>query len=137
MEQVANTEMVQNALDEDYDAAAEPPHIDALMDHRLWPQIRAALMDVYDPEIPVRLYELGLRYKVIMNDHDDGTTDLDITMTLTTPGCPVAGEMPGMVQGAVFPIEGVGEVDVELVWDPQWDPSFMAETAKLQLNMFF
>ena len=57
-------------------------------------------------------------------------------MTLTSPACPVAQEMPSMVQGAIFPVEGIGNVDVDIVWDPAWDPSKMAETAKLQLNMF-
>ena len=67
---------------------------------------------------------------------ENGDYDVYVQMSLTSPGCPVAQEMPGMVQSALFPIEKVGAVDVEIVWDPTWDPSFMAETAKLQLNMF-
>ena len=95
-------------------------------------------MQLYLPiaEIPVNIYELGLIYKIQITDQDDGTADVFVEMTLTSPECPVAQEMPGMVQGAIFPIDGIGHVDVEIVWDPTWDPSFMAETAKLQLNMF-
>jgi FeS assembly SUF system protein len=94
------------------------------------------LREVYDPEIPVNIYELGLIYKIDVSEADDGQADIYVEMTLTSPGCPVAQEMPGWVQGAIFPIDGVGHVDVEIVWDPPWDPSMMAETAKLQLNMF-
>ena len=84
----------------------------------------------------MNLYELGLIYKVDITDKDDKTSDIYVQMSLTSPACPVAQEMPGMVQGALFPIEGIGAVDVEIVWDPTWEPSMMAETAKLQLNMF-
>ena len=136
MKHVADEEMVKNALADDYDELAEPPHVEAPQDHPLWPAIVAALRDVYDPEIPVNLYELGLIYKVDITDKDDKTSDIYVQMSLTSPACPVAQEMPGMVQGALFPIEGIGAVDVEIVWDPTWEPSMMAETAKLQLNMF-
>ena len=94
------------------------------------------LKKVYDPEIPVNIYELGLIYKIVITDQPDQTSDVAVEMTLTSPACPVAQEMPGMVQGAIFPLSGVGNVDVEIVWEPTWDPSQMAETAKLQLNMF-
>jgi metal-sulfur cluster biosynthetic enzyme len=94
-------------------------------------------MEVYDPEIPTNIYELGLILKVVLEtDNDAGVTDAYVEMTLTTPGCPVAQEMPGMVESALMPIEGMGEVQVDIVWDPAWDPSFMAETAKMELNMF-
>lgn len=136
MEQVASEEMVRNAVGDEYDELAEPPHANVPRGHSLWPKLLAALREVYDPEIPVNIYELGLIYKISILEHEDGTYDLDVKMSLTSPGCPVAQEMPGMVQSALFPVEGVGEVDVELVWDPPWDPSMMAETAKLQLNMF-
>ena len=94
------------------------------------------LRGVYDPEIPVNIYELGLIYKIDIRDAADGKADVYIEMTLTSPACPVAQEMPSMVQGAIFPVEGIGNVDVDIIWDPPWDPSKMAETAKLQLNMF-
>jgi FeS assembly SUF system protein len=87
---------------------------------------------VYDPEIPVDIYELGLIYDLDVKD--DGR--VDIKMTLTAPGCPVAGTMPGMVEEAVTRVAGVTDVSVELVWDPPWDPSRMSEAAKLELNMF-
>lgn len=128
--------MVRNALGDDYDELAEPPHVTGSKDHPLWPAILKNLREVYDPEIPVNIYELGLIYAITIADQPDKTADIDVKMTLTSPGCPVAQEMPGMVQGAIFPIEGVGNVDVEIIWEPTWDPSFMAETAKLQLNMF-
>jgi FeS assembly SUF system protein len=94
--------------------------------------VQAALREVYDPEIPVNIYELGLIYKVDIDEKNN----IYIEMTLTSPGCPVAGEMPGMVSDSVKTVEGVGEIKVEIVWDPAWDPGKMAETAKLQLNMF-
>lgn len=136
MQAMANEEMVRNALGDEYDELAQPPNVEASRDHALWPKIEAAIKEVYDPEIPVNVYELGLIYKVDIKDASDGQADVYIEMTLTSPACPVAQEMPGWVQGAVFPIEGIGNVDVDIVWDPTWDPSMMAETAKLQLNMF-
>ncbi|MGH6927641.1 MAG: SUF system Fe-S cluster assembly protein [Dongiaceae bacterium] len=90
-----------------------------------------ALHTVYDPEIPVDIYELGLIYDI--NIALSG--DVAIKMTLTAPGCPVAGSMPGMVKDAVKAVESVGDVDVELVWDPPWDRSRMSETAQLALGM--
>ena len=90
------------------------------------------LKTVFDPEIPVDIYELGLIYKVDVSDDKDVVID----MTLTAPGCPVAGEMPGWVEDAVRQVEGVRNVKVDLVFDPPWDPSRMSDEAKLQLNMF-
>jgi FeS assembly SUF system protein len=136
MEAYADEQMVRNAFGDDYDELAEPPHATGSRDHPLWPAIIKGLREVYDPEIPVNIYELGLIYSIVIVDAEDGTSDVDVKMTLTSPGCPVAQEMPGMVQSAIFPLTGVGQVDVEIVWEPTWDPSFMAETAKLQLNMF-
>lgn len=133
---VANDEMVRNALGDGYDELAHPPNVDAPREHPLWPLIHAALREIYDPEIPVNIYELGLIYKVMVEDKPDGTSDVSVKMTLTSPACPVAQEMPGWVQAAIFPIDGVGDVDVEVIWEPPWNPSMMAETAKLQLNMF-
>lgn len=135
---VADKEMVENAVggEEAYDALSEPGNIEASTDHKLWPTIRNAIKEIYDPEIPVNIYELGLIYKVDISEGKDGKADVYVQMTLTSPACPVAQEMPGWVQGAVMPIEGVDIVDVEIIWDPPWDASMMSETAKMQLNMF-
>jgi len=100
--------------------------------NQLTDQLIEKLKTVYDPEIPVDIYELGLVYKVDVSDD----RDVLVEMTLTAPGCPVAGEMPGWVEEAIKQIPGVGKVTVELVFDPPWDPSRMSDEAKLQLNMF-
>ena len=91
-----------------------------------------ALQTVHDPEIPVNIYELGLIYELDLGP--DGSTL--IQMSLTAPGCPVAGEMPGQVAEAVAAVPGVGEVEVTLVWDPPWTPERMSEDARLALGMF-
>lgn len=132
---VADEEMVKNAVGDEFDEMAEPPEVE-LSDHPLIAPIKAALRKVFDPEIPVNIYELGLIYKIDVMPKDDGKADVYVEMTLTSPACPVAQEMPVWVQGAIFDVECVGNVDVDIVWDPSWDPSKMAETAKLQLNMF-
>ena len=90
------------------------------------------LKTVYDPEIPVDIYELGLIYKVDVSDDKD----VAVEMTLTAPGCPVAGEMPEWVEDAVMSVPGIKSCTVNLVFDPPWDPSRMSDEAKLQLNMF-
>lgn len=110
-----------------------PPYTKASVDHPLWPKVRDALCGVYDPEVPVNIYELGLFYKIFISDTEN---DVIIEMTLTSPACPIAGDMPIMVEEAVRQVEGIGNVAVVLVWEPQWDMSMMAETSKLQLNMF-
>jgi FeS assembly SUF system protein len=92
----------------------------------------AQLKTVFDPEIPVDIYELGLIYKVDVSDD----LAVAIDMTLTAPGCPVAGDMPGWVQDAVVQIPEVTSCVVNLVFDPPWDPSRMSDEAKLELNMF-
>jgi FeS assembly SUF system protein len=107
-------------------AGAQAPSGEALRE-----PIIAALRNVHDPEIPVNIYDLGLIYKI---DIADGG-DIAIDMTLTAPACPVAGMMPVMVKDAVKTVEGVGEVEVELVWDPPWSPDTMSDEAKLQLGM--
>ena len=99
---------------------------------RLTDDIVAALKTVYDPEIPADIYELGLIYKVDIDD--DRAVKID--MTLTAPGCPVAGEMPRWVENAVSSVPGVGQVKVTMVWDPPWDPSRMSDEARLVLNMW-
>ena len=91
-----------------------------------------ALKSVFDPEIPVDIYELGLIYRVDVSDEKDVVVD----MTLTAPGCPVAGEMPGWVRDAVEKIDDVRSCTVNLVFEPPWDPSKMSDEAKLALNMF-
>jgi FeS assembly SUF system protein len=91
-----------------------------------------AIATVYDPEIPVNIYELGLIYVVEIDD--DGAVKIE--MTLTAPGCPSAQELPEQVQNAVLAVPGVSSCHVETVWDPPWDPSRMTEEARLQLNMF-
>ena len=99
---------------------------------RMTDDIIAALKTVYDPEIPSDIYELGLIYRVDIDDDRNVVID----MTLTAPGCPVAGEMPGWVEGAVMKVEGVKSAHVNLVFDPPWDQSRMSDEAKLALNMF-
>ena len=108
-------------------APLTPEELEAVGD-----ELIAALKTVYDPEIPVDIYELGLIYKVDVADNKDVTID----MTLTAPGCPVAGEMPGMVKDAVKTVKGIGEVKVNMTFDPPWTPDRMSEEAKLELNMF-
>ena len=92
----------------------------------------AAIQTVHDPEIPVNIYELGLIYTCEIAA--DGT--VEIKMTLTAPACPVAGILPVQVAEAVANVDGVGEVNVEVVWDPPWDPSMMSEAARVELDMF-
>ena len=99
---------------------------------RITDELIQELKKVYDPEIPVDIYELGLIYKVDINDD----RHVDIEMTLTAPACPVAGEMPGWVEDAVRTVPEIRNVKVDLVFDPPWDPSRMSDEAKLQLNMF-
>ena len=100
-------------------------------DHPLAGHIARALSSVYDPEIPVDIYQLGLVYDVALNEANDAR----ISMTLTTPGCPVAGSMPSMVEHAVATmVEGIGDVEVDLVWDPPWSPDMMSEAAQLELG---
>ncbi|HEY4030925.1 MAG TPA: SUF system Fe-S cluster assembly protein [Caulobacteraceae bacterium] len=112
---------------DDVSATSDQAALDVLTD-----KLIVQLKTVFDPEIPVDIYELGLIYKVDVSD----TLDVAIDMTLTAPGCPVAGEMPGWVQEAVMKVDGVKSCDVNLVFDPPWDPSRMSDEAKLQLNMF-
>ncbi|MBO0754509.1 MAG: SUF system Fe-S cluster assembly protein [Bradyrhizobiaceae bacterium] len=99
---------------------------------RLGEEIVTALKTVYDPEIPADIYELGLIYKIDIGDERAITVD----MTLTTPNCPSAAELPSMVENAVASVPGVGCVKVNVVWDPPWDPSRMSDEARLVLNMW-
>ncbi len=99
---------------------------------RMTGDIVAALKTVFDPEIPADIYELGLIYKVDIKDD----RAVDVVMTLTTPNCPAAGELPTMVENAVASVPGVGVVNVNLVWEPSWSPDRMSDEARLVLNMW-
>jgi FeS assembly SUF system protein len=99
---------------------------------RLSNEIIAALKTVFDPEIPADIYELGLIYRVEIKDD----RSVDVLMTLTTPNCPAAGELPTMVENAVASVPGVGVVDVKVVWEPAWSPERMSDEARLVLNMW-
>lgn len=98
---------------------------------RLREEVVGALQCVYDPEIPINIYELGLIYEL------DVSTEgfVDVVMTLTSPACPVAGQMPGMVKSAVEQVTGVRAAEVELTWDPPWSPDRVSEAGKLQLGL--
>lgn len=127
------TEAVTETVEESPNAAAiSGSSLPAEELERLSTEIVKALKSVYDPEIPADIYELGLIYKVDVDDD----RNVAVEMTLTAPGCPVAGEMPIWVQNAVGAVPGVGEVTVEIVFDPPWDQSRMSEEARLSLNMF-
>ena len=99
-------------------------------DHPLYDDVVAACRTVFDPEIPVNIFDLGLVYTIEIT----GENDVRIFMSLTAPGCPVAGEMPGWVAEAITPLPGVRHVDVELVWEPQWGMDMMSDEARLELG---
>jgi FeS assembly SUF system protein len=128
--------MTDDAKTDLNDAAAataeRPSAIPADEMARLTDEIVGAIKTVYDPEIPADIYELGLIYKVDIDD--DRMVNID--MTLTTPNCPSAAELPTQVENAVSGVPGVREAKVNVVWDPPWDPSRMTEDARLALNMF-
>ena len=108
-------------------AAAEAPTAPASLET----EVIEAMRTVYDPEIPVNIYDLGLIYDMQISD----AGAVKVKMTLTAPACPVAGEMPGMVARSIRTVEGVTDCDVELVWEPPWNPDMMSESARLTLNM--
>jgi len=122
------------ATPEEVAAAVSPPAGEIPPDElaRITDDVVEALKTVYDPEIPVDIYELGLIYKV---DLEEDRT-LKVQMSLTAPGCPVAGEMPGWVQEAVEKVDGVERAQVELTFEPPWTPDRMSDEARLALNMF-
>ena len=99
-------------------------------DHALYETIVEACRTVHDPEIPVNIYDLGLIYTIEITPEND----VNVAMSLTAPGCPVAGEMPGWVAEAIEPLPGVRHVDVELVWEPQWGMDMMSDEARLELG---
>lgn len=123
----ADSAVFTEAWDAPQKSALAQAEIDRLTD-----DIIVALKSVFDPEIPVDVYELGLIYKVDLSDD----RDVLVEMTLTAPGCPVAGEMPIWIEEAVKKVEGVRSARAELTFDPPWDPSKMSDEAKLALNMF-
>jgi FeS assembly SUF system protein len=124
---IQDTDAFKNAWNEPQKSALSQVELDKLTE-----ELIAALKSVYDPEIPVDIYELGLIYRVDVSDDRDVVVD----MTLTAPGCPVAGEMPGWVETAVEKVPGVRSAKANLVFDPPWDSSKMSDEAKLALNMF-
>ncbi len=100
------------------------------VDHPLHEQLVEACRSVYDPEIPVNIYDLGLIYTIAISAEND----VNVTMSLTAPGCPVAGEMPGWVQEAIAGVGGVRTVEVALVWQPPWGMEMMSDEARLELG---
>jgi FeS assembly SUF system protein len=114
------------------EAGDKPCAIPAEEMSRLTDEIVAALKTVYDPEIPADIYELGLIYRVDIGDDRAVTID----MTLTTPNCPAAADLPGQVENAVAAVAGVREAKVNIVWDPPWDPSRMSDEARTVLDMW-
>ena len=125
--QISQSDVFSASWDEPQKSALSQGELDTLTDDLI-----AALKTVFDPEIPVDIYELGLIYKVDVNDDKD----VIVEMTLTAPGCPVAGEMPGWVEDAVMKVQGIKSARANLVFDPPWDSSKMSDEAKLALNMF-
>ena len=119
--------MTTELLNQEGVSAIPPAELEAFTQ-----KLIAALKTVYDPEIPVDIYELGLIYRVDVSDHKD----VAVNMTLTAPNCPVAGEMPRMVQEALEGVDEIGKVTVNMTFDPPWTPERMSEEAKLELNMF-
>jgi FeS assembly SUF system protein len=99
-------------------------------DHPMFDQIIDACRTVFDPEIPVNIYDLGLIYTVTISEEND----VRVIMTLTAPGCPVAGDMPGWIADAIEPLPGVKQVDVELTWEPPWGMDMMSDEARLELG---
>ncbi|MBT2131247.1 SUF system Fe-S cluster assembly protein [Planktotalea lamellibrachiae] len=99
-------------------------------DHPLYDAVVEACRSVYDPEIPVNIYDLGLIYTIEINEQNE----VDIIMTLTAPGCPVAGDMPGWIVEAIEPVAGIKMVNIELVWEPPWGMEMMSDEARLELG---
>lgn len=129
---VAGPESAPSAEAGAADAANRPSSIPAKEMARMGDEIVGALKTVYDPEIPADLYELGLIYKIIIEDD----RMVNIEMTLTSPACPSAAELPGQVKNAVTSVSGVRDAKVAIVWEPPWDPSRMSDEARTVLNMW-
>ena len=123
---------MDNQLDRVERSEAEPDVTGNFREHPLCDVITGSIRQVFDPEIPVNIYDLGLIYRIDIDDQ----MNVDIDMSLTAPGCPVAGEMPGMVERAVAPIDQVNNVTVQIVWEPAWTKERMTEIAQLELGWF-
>ena len=124
---ISDSDAFAASWDEPQKSALSQAELDKLTDDLI-----EALKTVYDPEIPVDIYELGLIYKVDVSDD----RDVLVEMTLTAPGCPVAGEMPGWVENAVGAVEGVAGVEVEMTFDPPWTPDRMSEEAQVAVGWY-
>lgn len=126
-----NTAML--AKDMTIDEAARPvPYMPGTESSPLEPGIVEAIRTVYDPEIPVNVFELGLIYDLRIDEQGG----VKVFMTLTSPSCPVAEELPGWIERAIYTIDGVDKVEIELVWDPFWKQDYMTEEARLQLGLW-
>jgi FeS assembly SUF system protein len=132
----ASPEAVDAASEtEDASAKDNPPSVSLTSvapDDTLLNRVIAGVREVYDPEIPLNIYDLGLIYRIDITEE----SHIAIDMTLTSPMCPVAGSLPGEVEMAARGVDGVAEVVVELVWDPPWGPEVMSEAARLELGIF-
>ena len=122
--------MTDNTTPDDAPMEGTPLIKPSTSDHPLFENVVEACRTVYDPEIPVNILDLGLIYTIDINDENE----VRVLMSLTAPGCPVAGEMPGWVADAIEPLAGVKTVDVELVWEPQWGMEMMSDEARLELG---
>jgi len=123
-------------MNENPDATPNADEPEAAAAEAVRERIVKVLKTVYDPEIPVDIYEMGLIYRIaVKRANDQNTYPVDVVMTLTTPMCPVAETLPPEVEAKIRSVEGVAEVHLDLVWDPPWTPDMMSEAAKLALNM--
>ena len=117
-------------LQSDPPVEGEPLVAPSTPEHPLFDSVVESIRTVYDPEIPVNIYDLGLIYRIAI----DAEANVEVDMTLTAPGCPVAGEMPGWVADAIEPLPGVKAVNVTMVWDPPWGMDMLSDEAKLELG---
>ncbi len=134
MTESASDKTIDSTVENQTDSAIDKPvmsPVDKLAAQALESQIIEVIQTVYDPEIPVNIYELGLIYAVEVSANGI----VDVKMTLTSPACPVAGTLPGEVENRVKSVDGVIQARVDIVWDPPWTPEMMSESAKLTLNM--
>ncbi len=142
VESVSESEIVSDAVITRTDAKPDTneteseleagPEVMGGGDSELRDRVIAALKEIYDPEIPLNIYDLGLIYRIDI----DPNTNASIDMTLTSPNCPVAESLPGEVENAAKAVDGIGEVQLELVWDPPWDMDRLGEAARLELGLF-
>ena len=130
---MAEDQGLERATDFLSDAAADNEKARQAEVDALGERVIEALRTVYDPEIPVNIYELGLVYKIDIEDDNR----VNVEMTLTSPACPVAGTLPGEVETRIREIDGVADASVEVVWDPPWHPGMMTEEAQLELGMMY